>query len=205
MMSASSQDYSRRNERAQAQRERILCAAQKCFIEHGFHAASMASIAEAAQMSPGLIYRYFDNKSAIILAIIARQLEEKQADIASLQGENELAPRIRALFQSWQSGDRNVMSAPLFLEMTAEGSRDPHIAGALCAADELTRAEFSRWLLQRKSSAGKTILEQEVQWRAFALQCFIEWLAIRAIREPGLDKNLLEQSLKELLPILLME
>ena len=29
--------------RAEVQRERILCAAQKCFIEHGFHAASMAS------------------------------------------------------------------------------------------------------------------------------------------------------------------
>lgn len=37
--------------RAEVQRERILCAAQKCFIEHGFHAASMANIAETAQMS----------------------------------------------------------------------------------------------------------------------------------------------------------
>src|SRR3546814_14252294 len=36
--------------RTLAQRERILCAAQKCFVEHGFHAASMASIAETAEM-----------------------------------------------------------------------------------------------------------------------------------------------------------
>ena len=40
----------------------ILDAAKKCFIEHGFHAASMANIAETAGMSPGLIYRYFENK-----------------------------------------------------------------------------------------------------------------------------------------------
>ena len=39
--------------RAEAQHERILSAAQQCFIEHGFHAASMASIAETAEMSAG--------------------------------------------------------------------------------------------------------------------------------------------------------
>ena len=64
--------------RAEAQRERILCAAQKCFIEHGFHAASMANIAETAQMSAGLMYRYFENKNAIVLAIVQRQLDEKR-------------------------------------------------------------------------------------------------------------------------------
>jgi AcrR family transcriptional regulator len=58
--------------------------ALKCFIEHGFHAASMANIAEAAQMSAGLMYRYFDNKNAIVLAIVERQLEEKRAGIRQL-------------------------------------------------------------------------------------------------------------------------
>ena len=61
------------SDRACAQRERILDAAQKCFVSHGFHAAGMALIAETANMSPGLIYRYFDSKSTIILAIIERQ------------------------------------------------------------------------------------------------------------------------------------
>ena len=51
--------------RAEAQRERILAAAHKCFAERGFHAASMASIAETAEMSPGLIYRYFAGKAEI--------------------------------------------------------------------------------------------------------------------------------------------
>ncbi len=65
--------------RTQSQRDRILKAAQQSFIRHGFHAAGMAGIAQAAQMSPGLIYRYFDSKNAIILAIIERQLAEKKA------------------------------------------------------------------------------------------------------------------------------
>ena len=35
-----------------SQRERILEAATRCFIQHGFHAASMATISETAEMSP---------------------------------------------------------------------------------------------------------------------------------------------------------
>ena len=51
-----------RKARADAQRSRILAAAEKCFVQQGFHAASMASIATTAGMSPGLIYRYFPGK-----------------------------------------------------------------------------------------------------------------------------------------------
>ena len=35
-------------------------------------------------MSAGLMYRYFDNKNAIVLAIVERQLEEKRAGIRQL-------------------------------------------------------------------------------------------------------------------------
>src|SRR5690606_21791567 len=61
-------------DRADLQRDRILQAAQRCFVEHGFHAASMASIAGTAGVSAGLIYRYFASKNEIIVAIVERQL-----------------------------------------------------------------------------------------------------------------------------------
>ena len=61
--------------RAARQRERILDAAENCFIESGFQAASMAHIAQTAGMSAGLIYRYFDSKASIVKAIIERHLE----------------------------------------------------------------------------------------------------------------------------------
>lgn len=205
MGGASGQGCDKRSERAQAQRERILAAAQHCFVVHGFHAASMAGIAEEAQMSPGLIYRYFDSKNAIILAIIQRQLQEKRADIAALQSESDLAPRILELFRHWQQGDPEVMSAPLFLEMTAEASRDPSIAEAVRSADELSRADFVSWLQRRKQSDGCPLSQDEAQWRALALQCFIEGLAIRAIREPQLEAEILELSLQGVLGILAKE
>ncbi|NMM78326.1 hypothetical protein B2J88_48645 [Rhodococcus sp. SRB_17] len=71
-------------------RKRILAAAKKCFVEYGFYTASMASIAETAEMSAGLIYRYFESKDAIILAIIEQQLHENRASIARLQSSHDI-------------------------------------------------------------------------------------------------------------------
>lgn len=60
--------------RAEAQRERILVAAHRCVIEMGLNLTSVANIAEAAEMSPGLIYRYFESKAEITRAVVQRQL-----------------------------------------------------------------------------------------------------------------------------------
>ena len=189
--------------RAQAQRERILAAAQKCFVESGFHAASMASISEAAGMSPGLIYRYFENKNSIILAIIERQLEEGRADIAALRSDTDLGPRIIELFRSWQQNYPDTMSAPLFLEMTVEASRNPQIAEALQATEAVIRNDFIAWMKRTSASHGSHLSDEDAQWRAFSLKCFIEGLAVRAVREPDLDMAVLHNSLKAMLPLIL--
>lgn len=49
--------------RAETQRLRILDAAQRCFIAHGFHAASVSGIAAEAGISQGLMYRYFESSA----------------------------------------------------------------------------------------------------------------------------------------------
>ncbi|HEX6259741.1 MAG TPA: TetR/AcrR family transcriptional regulator, partial [Woeseiaceae bacterium] len=141
--------------RTQAQRERILTAAQACFVKFGFHAASMAPIADTAGMSPGLIYRYFENKNAIILAIIEKQLEDARADIATLQSDTDFVSLFSDLFTKWRSNDPGLMNPALMLEMTAEASRDPQIARALVDADEATGAEFIAWLNETARRQGR--------------------------------------------------
>jgi AcrR family transcriptional regulator len=189
--------------RTQAQRERILNAAQACFVKYGFHAASMATIAGTAAMSPGLIYRYFENKNAIILAIIERQLEDARADIATLQADTDFVSLFRKLFARWRSDEPELMNPTLLLEMTAHASRDPQIASALADADRTTGADFNAWLRERARTEGRSPTEEELGARAFGLRCLIGGLAMRSIREPEIDPALLEQSLKLLLPRLL--
>lgn len=189
--------------RAEAQRERILAAAQQCFIRHGFHAAGMAAIAEVAGMSPGLIYRYFDSKNAIILAIIQRQLDDKRSSIDSLPQETDWEQRIRELFAGWQRGDLTLMNPALFLEMSAQATRDPAIAQALAAADEASRRHFLAWMRAHAQAQGATVADNELRARALALQGFIEGLAIRAVREPGMDPAQVAAAVRRIVPALL--
>ncbi|NLD68165.1 MAG: TetR/AcrR family transcriptional regulator [Limnobacter sp.] len=189
--------------RAAQQRDRILGAAQRCFVEHGFHAASMARIAETAGMSPGLIYRYFHGKNEIILAIIERQLAERQEDIARLRGASGLVSGPVEAFEQWRDGNPGIFNAALFLEMSAEATRDPRIAGALREADLASRKSFRDWMSRSVEEGGLGMPEDMTETRAIILECLYEGLAIRAVREPDLDPDTLRKALAECLPLLL--
>jgi len=196
-MNALPQAGPRHSERAQAQCERILCAAQKCFIEHGFHAAGMALIAETAEMSPGLIYRYFDSKNAIILAIVDRQLNNARAGIRALHHAPDLAAAAFDAFNCWRNADPRLMNVALFLEMSAEASRNPVLAAAFVKSDQEVRKEFGNWLAADISAGGKGLPTELAQLRAISLQCYMEGLAIRALREPGIAPAALQTAIAD--------
>lgn len=191
--------------RAAAQRTRILQAAQKCFVERGFHAASMATIAQTAAMSPGLIYRYFRSKNEIILAIIEQQLEMARGRIGALHAAEDLAARIADSFHApvgEQNGDEPI-SAPLFLEMSAEATRDPQIGAAMLAFSRTVRDDLSRLLARRRGDGGYGLPGSLAHGRALMLLCLIEGLRVREAVEPQLDRELLEFALADILRLLL--
>src|SRR5437868_14307806 len=51
-------------------REQIIDAAMRVFSQKGFTRATNKSIAREAGITPGLIYHYFENKEALLKAII---------------------------------------------------------------------------------------------------------------------------------------
>lgn len=60
----------------QVKRNEIVRAALELIVEHGFHGASMAMIAEQAGVGAGTIYRYFANKDVLITELYG-EIEEK--------------------------------------------------------------------------------------------------------------------------------
>jgi AcrR family transcriptional regulator len=62
----------------EAQRAKILEAAWKVFAQKG-RAATMADVATAADVSYGLVYRYFASKEAIFQALIEQMLQSRDA------------------------------------------------------------------------------------------------------------------------------
>jgi len=185
--------------RALAQRERILTAAQKCFVDHGFHAASMALICAQAQMSAGLLYRYFAGKDEIILAIIERQLEENRSSIAMLRSGADLVDAISQLFARWRRGDPDVATPVLFLEISAEAWRNPKVGEALARSDRLIAQDITLWLTSLAREEGRELTADELRTQHCALRCFIEGSFVRAVREPDLDPRLIAESLQQLL------
>jgi AcrR family transcriptional regulator len=65
----------------EAQRAKILDGARKVFARKGW-AATMADVAEAAEVSQGLAYRYFANKEAIFRELVEESL---QSSLATMQ------------------------------------------------------------------------------------------------------------------------
>lgn len=196
-MSTTQEDPARGNPRADAQRERILAAAQQCFIESGFHAASMASIAETAGMSAGLMYRYFENKNAIVLAIIERQLRDAHESLSRQNPASDLAADLFALFRGWQARDPSVMNAALYLEMSAEGTRDPQVAAAVRAADAQLHEDLKAWIARPRGQGGLGLSADKAAARAIVLQSFARGLAVNAVRNPGLDPALVRRAIDD--------
>lgn len=186
-MSTSEKENPRSPEHLEAQRNRILDAAEECFIRYGFHAASMSRIAETAGVSQGLAYRYFKNKNAIILAIIERQLERRHSFLAESDNADTFAQGLLELIDSWSNQEKGKISPVLFMEMCAEASRDDEIRQAMATADKTYLGDFRSWMLEEGKRREKKVSEQEIYDRFYALQALIEGAALLAARRKPHD------------------
>jgi TetR/AcrR family transcriptional regulator len=66
---------SRRSKEMRARREAILDIAEVMFAKKGYHEASMAEIAKAAEFGVGYLYRHFTDKGDLYLAVLERKLD----------------------------------------------------------------------------------------------------------------------------------
>ena len=67
-------------------RERILRAAAELVAERGFHAVSMADIGAASGIVGSGVYRHFDSKSAVLVALLDEGMERLLAGAAEAVG-----------------------------------------------------------------------------------------------------------------------
>jgi AcrR family transcriptional regulator len=70
-------------ERLQDRYDSILEAAAQVFAQTGYESASIAEIAHAAEVSEGLIYRYFENKRDLLFQVLRRFYERVLARLES--------------------------------------------------------------------------------------------------------------------------
>jgi AcrR family transcriptional regulator len=194
--------------KADARRRQILEAARRCVLQAGFHGSSMQQIAQASSLSVGQIYRYFENKEAMIAALAAQDIADLRERFAAIEAAE--GPLVKStLVQCVEAIDRSIQAdrAAVLLEVVAEAARNPKIAAVVQAADADERA--LRFNMLRRVCPAE-VSDAEIGARAEILAAIFDGLAVRAIMrpmdEPGRpDRGALLKALKPVIEALLGE
>jgi AcrR family transcriptional regulator len=109
-------------------RTQILDAALVCFAKRGFHQASMHDIAAEAGISVGLIYRYFENKEAVISAMADRHKKEISEVLQRARQAPTLLESVEILFTAHCCEDAPQVVSAFVVDLYAEASRNPRVA-----------------------------------------------------------------------------
>ena len=171
----------------EARRQQILDAACDCVRQAGFHGASMAEIAKAAGLSVGQIYRYFENKEAIIAAIVAQDLAEMREKFAEMESRpGDLVDVMTGHLPEAVDKCFDLRRAALTLEVLAEASRNPKVAAILQAADQQERV-YAQAMLDRSRRPEWSDAEFEARCEAVGL--LFDGMIIRAVNHPDTDRE----------------
>src|SRR5216117_134893 len=109
-------------------RSQILEAALVCFAKRGFHQTSMHDISGEAGISVGLIYRYFENKEAVISAMADRHKEEIQQMLERARQAPSLLESLEILFTAHCCENEPRLISAFVVDLYAEASRNSHVA-----------------------------------------------------------------------------
>jgi AcrR family transcriptional regulator len=188
-------DVSARELRAERRRRQVLDAANTLFKRHGFHSTSMAQIAAEAGMSVGHIYRYFENKEAVIAAIVEEDLDQQRETINTmLQDPAGVRAAMVAKVDTGVAKMLDRMDAALFLEVMAEAARHPKIAESARLHHEAAQMCVG-WLFEDNAApSGRFTAAQATD----LMTLVFSGLRIRAIQDPDADVVALTETVRAL-------
>ncbi len=165
----------------------ILEAALRCFVRTGFSAASMRDIATEAGVSLGLLYRYFDDKAAIVAAAIGADSGEFGQRLGSLVADGLTGETLLAFLEQEVALRSEASMFALTAEIVAEAARNPAIAALVRQNIEAAEMDLAEALLAFYGPREKTDPRQLAMNQASHLLGLVDLLAMRVFL--GLNVN----------------
>ncbi|WP_219507106.1 TetR/AcrR family transcriptional regulator [Nonomuraea ceibae] len=95
-----------RSEQAAWRRERLLDAALRVFADKGVDGATVKDVAQAAEVTPGLLYRYFDSKEAMVETLLSERGFLPRLRELRAEQENDTRPAVVVLAETLAAFDR---------------------------------------------------------------------------------------------------
>src|SRR5260221_3850548 len=176
-------------DRSEARRQQILAAAAACVRRHGFHGASMAVISKTAGMSVGHIYHYFENKEAIIAAIVHQDVEDLLTLFEEIGQSDDILDAMIGRADHGFHCHIDSDFAALALEIAAEAARNPKVAAIVQAADQTQRQAVIHLLRKGLAARGRPTTDAELETRLDGIAAMFDGFSMRIVRNPSLDRE----------------
>ena len=113
-------------------RQQIVAGLLQVMAERGYEGASVAAIAKAAGLSPGLVHYHFEDKQEILLTLaeqLAARVHERVASrLARVKG-GDARSRVDAFLDAFLAtgGDADPASVASWVTISAEAIRQPEV------------------------------------------------------------------------------
>jgi AcrR family transcriptional regulator len=137
-------------------RSQILDAALICFAKRGFHQTSMHDISAEAGISVGLIYRYFENKEAVISAMADHHKKEISEVLQRAKQAPTLLESLEILFTAHCCEEATRMVSAFVVDLYAEASRNPSVADLVRDVLETAMAGVTELISKSPEAQNRT-------------------------------------------------
>ena len=170
-------------------RKKIMTAGERLFVKHGFHQVPVESIAEAAGVSVGSFYAYFNDKRELFLALVDQLLGRISARLTDSIGAITDAPGLTVrdfIKQAVQVIFNAHNTAPGMLRETSRMAMlDDAVQSRLDEVDAPVQATIADAL---KSKLGWN--QKGAMTAAFVIYHAVEGVIHRLVLNPGeMDEN----------------
>lgn len=171
--------FTPKKRRPEARPSEILAAALELFSERGFAATRLEDVAARAGLSKAAIYLYFDDKSALLMAIIketaSTNVEPIRAVVAAHTGP--VAPLMRMVLELLADRIRN-SSLPKLIKLVISESRTQPEIGKLYLDNVVGAAmPIVQSLIERGIAGG----EFRAVDAGLAVRCFVAPMLLAAL------------------------
>jgi AcrR family transcriptional regulator len=170
-------------EHIEARKSQIVDAAWTCFARNGYHRTTMQDIATEAGLSAGAIYRYFDGKEAVLVAINQRSQALGRALVAAAAGDNadpirSIAIIGEAMLRFFHDPEFETI-ARINIEIWPEILRHEHLRKAVGDEMRFWRATFTKLMTDARD---RGYLRTDVNPEALAQALICTWEGMRHYR-----------------------
>lgn len=178
-------------------RERLIAAAEQCFCRHGPMKTTIEDIAVEARVGRGTVYRYFDGRDALLVAVLMKQSQRLYDELGAVMERQEsfgdmlvevivetlAAHRSNPVLRRMLSSDAGLMAFDTKLHSTVY----------LDSAQAFLRPHYQAALL-RGEVPGDISLIDVVEW---TLRILVSFLTMEGLsgRNPTDERRLLQHLL----------